>query len=372
MEGIVLDLFICSSAYQLLNAISIVKNEKIEADVLFLKGNMNEVCNFNLMKELKFFNAVYSTNILNEVDEIYESKNNIVTLTIKKFIYYLNINKICNKLPNNNQIYSKVYISYADVPHQSIYFFFKKKGAILSMYEDGIYTYEFLSIKESITKKILCMFLFRSYYLNECKEIWVRRIDKININQDSNIIIRKIENNLFEFKSDLVKVFNYDINDLEKISNRLIVFDQSNIEVNDIVKKQIEIVDIISKVIGSDQLVIKLHPSTNKILYSDTYNLITSKVPFEILMCMCSMSNKVLISIFSTACFSPKLLLGEEPYIILTYKILGLFDIHFLNDGYLNFIKKMKCEYSDPNKIKEPDTIEELIDIVRDILVQED
>ena len=118
------------------------------------------------------------------------------------------------------------------------------------------------------------------------------------------------------------------------------------------------------KEIGKDELVVKMHPASKNINYPDNVLKFFDRIPFELIMDSYSMDNKILISIFSTACFSPKSLMDEEPYIILTYRIMK--NWFSINSQYLELIEQVKDSYKKPEKIMIPDSIEELTkDILR-------
>lgn len=68
-----------------------------------------------------------------------------------------------------------------------------------------------------------------------------------------------------------------------------------------------------------------------------------------------NLSNKCFLTINSNAVFSPKILYGEEPYIIFTDKI-----VDNGNGSYLNLIEKFKKTYNEPSKIMVPANEKEL------------
>ena len=65
--------------------------------------------------------------------------------------------------------------------------------------------------------------------------------------------------------------------------------------------------------------------------------------------------NHVLVSFFSTASFTPKMLYGKEPYVILLYKMLG---VEFFNADEL--VSSLQLLYSNPEKVILVENFDEL------------
>lgn len=101
----------------------------------------------------------------------------------------------------------------------------------------------------------------------------------------------------------------------------------------------------------------RLHPSEKE----EDYNSKQCSFPHEMweLICMKYINNNnVLITINSTAAFSPYKIYGKEPFVIFLYKIVGLknYDYNVSEDLVLS----LKEQYSDPSKIIVPNNKEEL------------
>jgi len=76
------------------------------------------------------------------------------------------------------------------------------------------------------------------------------------------------------------------------------------------------------------------------------------------------LDEKLLISIHSTACFTPKILFGKEPYILLFYKLCDD-KVTTRNDRFDQFIESFRNTYSDKTKIMIPETVDEFKECVR-------
>lgn len=359
-----MNLFVCSTAYQLMNAVYLAKSKDEKSDIIFIKRGMEKICDIYKLKKEKLFRNIYCWYTLTDKvsdDNVADSKSKII-YNLKKLYIYNNLKKIYKTLPNYDQIYETIYIGYADFPSQCIYYYFEKNDCKLNLYEDGTYTYECLAVEPSLLRRISCHILFGSYILDKCSKIWIRKIEQLNLGKHTDIEIGIIEVEE-KMKSRLLSIFRGDGINISAFSKSTIFFDQ-NIEINLIKGKQIEIVETIVKEIGKDELVVKMHPASKNINYPDNVLKFYDRLPFELIMDSYSMDNKILISIFSTACFSPKLLMDEEPYIILTYRIMK--NWFSINSQYLELIGQVKDSYKKPEKIMIPDSIEELTkDILR-------
>ena len=71
------------------------------------------------------------------------------------------------------------------------------------------------------------------------------------------------------------------------------------------------------------------------------------------------LEDKMLMSIHSTACFTPKILFDKEPYLLLFYKLCDD-KVTYRNERFDIFVERFVKTYRDPEKILIPESIEEL------------
>ena len=117
--------------------------------------------------------------------------------------------------------------------------------------------------------------------------------------------------------------------------------------------------------LGKKNTIVKLHPSSRDVHYGEGVHIFSGKLPFEVVLSTKSMNDKVLISIFSTACMSPKLDFNQEPYVIFTYKLYG--DMFCLNKLYLDQIKQLSSCYNAKGRIFVPENMVEYTQILESI-----
>ncbi len=79
------------------------------------------------------------------------------------------------------------------------------------------------------------------------------------------------------------------------------------------------------------------------------------------------LDEKMLISIHSTACFTPKILFEREPYVMLFYDLCDDV-VTTRNDRFDAFVKKFRERYSDPDKIMIPKSREEFMSFLNEFV----
>ena len=362
-----MNLFICGTSYQLLNAISIIISTKEKADLVIIRKSIVESCNINYLQSLVYFPNIYVwTELFEKVSfEHVRNKKDIVVWIMRIAQSMVNKKKIWKSLPNRDKNYRFVFMGYVDYPSRSIYAYFKKKGSRLGLYDEGTYTYGCLDIELPFYKKLVDKLLFGSILIDATEVVYLRLPEKIRLGKHSNIKLIKINSICADKdRKDILKIFNVKNENVLLFSRSLILFDQ-NLENNEIREAQFKVAEICCAIVGKDNVLIKLHPASRKILYPKDCQIYKDKVPFEIIMNSFAMSNKILLSIFSTACFSPKQIMNQEPYVIFIYKILKKY--FQIDEKYLQTIDDLREEYSDKNRIFVPNSIDELKEILHKI-----
>ena len=116
----------------------------------------------------------------------------------------------------------------------------------------------------------------------------------------------------------------------------------------------------ILSMIGRENVIVKSHPRDTKKWFDFDYFEFPS-VPLEVLCMHQDLSGKVLLSFFSTALFTPKMLFDQEPVLIMLYKVLGNTDDNELKDRFCSILE---TTYKDHGRIFIPETREELYGIL--------
>lgn len=361
------NLFVCSSAYQLLNAICIACTSEMDSDLIIIRESLVASCNMDELKNSGIFSNIYIWSELQEymTNEKVQDFRDAIFYNLRRLKCMISVQKIWKYIPNRLKKYNYIFLGYSDFISQCIYFWFKKAGSKLALFDEGTFTYGCLLAKEPILKKIGNKLLYRSNLFENLEIVYVRQPAKMQLGKYSNIEIKKIDSNLDnELNSKILKIYCANEKMTKLLNKPIIVFDQ-NMETKEARQMQKNIVDACCENINCEDVVIKIHPASRNNNYSEKYGQYTDKVPFEVLMNTYSMERKILISVFSSACFSPKLLMDQEPYVILTYKIMRPY--FKFDESFLNIIDKVKSDYREKNKIFIPESMDELKMLVRDL-----
>lgn len=117
----------------------------------------------------------------------------------------------------------------------------------------------------------------------------------------------------------------------------------------------------VSRYVNKERTVVKSHPrqkeSILKDIGFDMYERYT--IPWEVLTFNKNMSEKTMLSIFSTSCTTPKLMFDEEPRVIMLYKLIGI-DYSFFGKGLIEFVEGIGKLYREKDKFFIPETWDEL------------
>lgn len=343
----------CATPYHLLTAINMkltVLREK-ETD-LYIVGNFADAKDIsvliqkeNIFKDIKYMDV----SDFNALDK----KNYAYKLWVR-FKKYLNYEK---ELARYVDLIEKKYqaIYYASRNQYSDYvikhFNDKNNDLKVCVFEDGLGEYfNADSRKPARYKRLIFSILGFPSKIYEYEEIWLYRPEAC-VSIEDREKLRKLPSIIdsgLEGQSVLSRVFQCN----GKIYEKIILFEQDY-------KIEQQAFSKVLSLVESSRVILKTHPRKDTGLDLGVNVFKEKNIPWEINCLSQNMKEKVLISINSTACFTPKFIFNQEPTIILLYKI---FETGYKEDplimGYL--IKKLKESYAEPTKIIIPQTISEL------------
>ncbi|GAA0319246.1 polysialyltransferase family glycosyltransferase [Bacillus carboniphilus] len=350
-----MNLFICSTPYQVFNAVNISKTlfATKQSDLYILNVSKVSLEIYKNIKDMDLFRNVYLIKVYADLP----NRN--------RFLYLQNriskIFSIKNIIPNPDDIYDKIFIVGTEVFSKSIYYYWQKKNnnIELNYYEDGTGSYFRILMENRKMLKHKILNLLKGFdLLSKCKALYVyrpncvmSRFKHIDIKQIP--IIQKDEDHLYELK----RIFK---NSSQPLSHRLIFFD-SDFGDERILNQQIKFVEKIKSTLNN-RFFIKLHPNSNSNRYGEKIELLETTEGFEMINLGQNMSDKILVSIASSACITPKLIYNEEPYIIYLYKLIDDWDAYAPNFDF--FINSVKDLYDIPERFFIPNNLKEFSDIL--------
>ncbi len=348
---------VCNTPYQLFNAINILSNdvniEHSNCDIL-LDNTFGAFKNEKLLGE-----RVIARRLCRRV--FYATKKNKKQKRnkIKTFIYLLRNNHLEDYFFSDNSFlnikYDYIWVGDGNPFGYSMYE--KNRNTKVVWYDDGISSYASSprNFGHSFYYEIIMkIFRFTSYKYDPYK-IFVNNTELAQT-KDFEICSLPVWNENNPATNNIEYVFGYDINSsITKEYNTIVLGQLLNVCEGYNGKNMLEL--ICDAGIAQNSIIVRKHPR-DKEQYNN-YNIDSGHNIWELECIKGISSSHTLISAFSTALLTPKLVGRKEPYIILLYKL--LFDESSSMIGAIDeIVVRMKKMYSDPNKIFVPLDLEEL------------
>jgi hypothetical protein len=368
-------LFICSSKYAILNSINAVlnnvKNNHENADLVIFHRTDDMKNLSERIKESKIFGNVYDFPFINKMNAFSLFK---LLIFPKLFLSKLSLtDKSISLIENHYNILVSQSLLYASL------FVRINKNAEVYLIEDGLSSYTGRTIdpqRRSVYFRLANKLVFKGSLLSDVKSQLLYEPDMYS-GEIKNIIrlhIHKSENNilynrLFEYRDNTL------YNSHKFIYLGVPLYGLKDLMVNpidtgyDFEEKCKFIIESAMKVPQKTKFIYRQHPIEN---IDEDYN--KNNCRFDIYRNMWEIecqntitNNHVLVSFFSTASFTPKMLYGKEPYVILLYKMLG---VEFFNADEL--VSGLQSLYSNPKKVILVENLDELYSIIEKLEVLND
>lgn len=343
----------CATPYQIFTAVNMkmgmLRDKETDLYIVGNFSNAEDIC--NRLRSKKIFSDVrlmkiYDYNALDKRSRSYR--------LWKRFVKYVNKeDELCKYVNLEGKRYNNIYYASRNQFTDYVIHHFNKinKNLKISVFEDGLGEYMNAdSRKPSGLKRIAYRMLGLPNKIYEYDELWLYRPEACSKIKDYKKI-KKINTDSFvenDTRDILLEVFQYD----DQINERFIIFEQDYSVELDAFKNIIEL-------LGPGDIIVKPHPRKETGLKVGANIFINKNVPWEIICMSQSMQDKVLISINSAACFTPKLIFDQEPVVILLYKI---FPTGYPEDepNMDNMVLKLKEIYRDKQRIMLPLSIESM------------
>lgn len=335
------------------------------------------------MYKMVLQNKLFSNVFLLESDEINYISKYLCNTKLKKLFYFRVLKKYMKNKLNNvlsddyNEILCPMFTQY--IPN--ILDVFEKCNFKISFYEEGTSTYDcnleelikfdYLKAKHNRFKigikwylKYYCNnFLFihkmRKYVDNKMYVFWPEHLKdgkKDNFYKLKPLILSDVSKNLLEtyyMQIDYVKRYVY-----EKAK---VIFLSTYIP--ETLEIQEKLIDEILNIIPNGEVVLKMHPSSTpmrtKFATDDEGKCYIDRdlFYFESLNINADFSNKILISVNTSAVMNAKTMFQEEPYMIFLYKMTSFY---YTNERFRTIVDKYTNDlieaYNDKEKIAVPNS----------------
>lgn len=362
-----LGIAIVDSPLQLINTLNMMETTsygKLAWDLLMLEEPAFGQILYKRISSLGIFRKVFF------VRNAWEKLRNLHNNRIKWATIYLNRNNIYKVWPDLSCDFSEYeYMSFCPAADffTCNFAFLHNRNIKFIWLEDGMSSYaNYASFIEKGTlkdfcrtllrhnsgkKNIICQYLYRPELASYSVPFKREKACFLNSNSET----ARLADIIFEFDSNDV------IN--EKYIYFDNVFEKDGIKTNDK-----EILEIVSKIVGKENMIVKVHPRNDSSIYKGTEYKICKKndIPWEIYFFHKEMlENKILIGAISTALLSPFLYFDSKQQIISMVEMLEMGE---MNSSFKTFLMSIKNNIIEQHKniFFVPRNINELIEILKD------
>ena len=310
--------YICNTPFQLLNAINHYYHNKVGSADLYIGNNFYN-CNqiATLLSQEHLFSNIYIYDFPNY-------KRDIISI-IQRASDFFSVNRVLKKWTHGEDIFKKIY----DELYISIYTPFSiavrqiNPNAHIIFFDDGIGTYTGNAQNIDYKRRRLIYKMFKKEFPNLNYEIlYLNNVEFYNsINKASNKAIKqlpKINNSEEDFLNLLNKIFAVDKQNLYN-NRRIIYLTQPNYNS----KNEYQLIEnvILNQLAKyKEYVILRIHPRQFEYNFGD-FLRDEKRTLWELIVLNNITDNHILVSIFSTAQFVPKVMYGIEPTVVFTYML---------------------------------------------------
>lgn len=354
--------YFCTSTYQLFSILSLVLDRKEAAD-LYIDPQFKGAEEYASRIEAKHIFEEVRIIDSKKIHDMYISCESGIKNHLQIARSYLHVNRIADMIVPGNIRYKNVFVSSrAYIPRLYIMSCYKRKYDINVFYfDDGVGSYygnRALTPRkmDGVVRKVLfgkkALDFDHDRYLM-CPDLYRK------INGDTPYAVHPVRYFWSEDRQrDLLDEI-FPSGEGSVLSERAVILEELADEYFDEANLQIlkETYDFTRSLFGADDLLIKSHPRSKGERKQGFHYYEHFELPFEILSMKNRMADKVLISCGSTAVSTPKMITGQEPYVILLYRMIDHSDMN--NETLDRFFVSLKDIYENKGKVMMPGTLEE-------------
>lgn len=366
--------FFAQTPYQMTTSIAIHKMVGGEADLYILPAFKNADYYAENLRSLGLFRNV---RVLNKDKILRNHKGKsklLIHLTVAQ--QYLQVDELAREILIPDTRYERIYVSSKAFTSRIVSFYYIKHNIRFELvyYDDGEGSYDFRfriepTLSDSIARRVL---IGKKSLLTDGKLYLYDPELYFQINgDDQRNTIRPISHGFADedFRRNISYVFGVKNSDL--ISEKVIIIDmikelkysQTEVErINEVYKS-------IEERFGADNTIVKRHPRDKSDYTLDCNCYENDGMPFECLCTQMDMNTKVLVGLYSTALVLPKILLDQEPVVLLLYRLFKRLE---QSDEARRkqdlFYKSCRDRYSSKDRFFIPESFEELDEALKAIV----
>lgn len=353
--------YLCVTPFHIFNAITLNEQLGIKADLFIMDMIPDAEGYVERIKKENIFNDV----ILLSRKKMWDNSIGRKTMYLAALNGYFKIKRMIRTHMPRIDEYTDVFIPCMDIPGRYIYCYKKKynDNIKIHIFDDGIGAYSKACYELTKFDKIARTLFVGKKTISKDYDIYIYSPEFYNLLNADDVKIHKISILNESMKSIVKRIFR--VNDDCEIKEKYIVFDMVRVE-EPFSDGGNHYSDIIEGLIKShNDIIIKPHPRDRKKRFDCRYYNYY-EIPFEVLCYFIDFSDKVLISINSTACFTPKIIYNEEPKIVFLYNGLKEYYSYFEEPvGKLIYI--LKDIYNQKENVIIPHDVKEIIKTMEEI-----
>lgn len=225
-------------------------------------------------------------------------------------------------LPSDPRNYNEVFFAGKDYRVLEVYYALKRRNKSIraNLYEEGINEYYCYGKKMPMIERIYAKLFFGRYYLDDVEKLYVYKPEAVKSVYDFDI--KKIPNPSMSGSTREIinSIFKYPTSGFGRTKLQIIfldqIFDEYGYKKDYYDRFQEQILNRLWKDFGYENILIKLHPRSDKDKYGHDANYLNIDQPFEVLALNERLEDTVLVSICSSSVLNMKWIFGYEPYVI--------------------------------------------------------
>ncbi len=361
--------YFCTSTYQLFSILSLAISRDEKSDLFIDPQFADAEAIAQRVESLGIFEGVYIIDS-KKIYSKYISRESGIINHLQIARTYFHVGSISNIIVSNNATYKNIFVSSrAFIPRLYILNCYKKKQDVKVYYfDDGVGSYYGNSAlnpskADGMVRKVL--FGKKALDFDQDRYLMFPEMYK-KINGETPYQVWEIDR-FFDhpqYSDVLDKVF-VPGNDVA-LPESAVILEELSGSFGKNKEKLNSLYEYTLKAFGSSDLIMKRHPRSKEEKRKGFRYYQKSELPFEILCIRNDMNKKVLISVGSTALSTPKMITGQEPYVVLLYKFI---QNEGMNQAPLDhFFTALKESYSDSDKVMIPNSFEEYKECIVKIL----
>lgn len=347
------NLYLVYTPFQLFNVLNIISNSFKDASNTIVLMHQNMTKYLNLISDVE-----PKINILNYEFAFEKTvKGNRWLIYFKLFIDLINIRNQIKLENNNNSSYDNLFVPSKAIGCNVVYAHFKKVNPrlVLNVYDDGVGTYDrtYFEFKKFSLYRIISKILLKYFIWDNIANLYCYSPEVLDL-IDNNIAIKKI------ITSEKVKlIFSADASEVYKkyLYKKVIFFEQGSM--HGIRNGILDFFDLYKKYYTMEELIVKKHPRLDLSIENSDISIDDSGKMFESILFNIDCSDSLLVSVTSTACITPFMILNEMPYVIFLGNIGTNRNSNVLDAKYMkNIVNSYKSErFFTPKSLSELEAI---------------